>query len=77
MGRSAAILAACSDESSPLQSSGCEEHLINAQVEYLRSDLTDISRMRPSEGADLAFFLELQLWRLAWETPQQSVFVRG
>jgi hypothetical protein len=28
-----------------------QKHLINAQVEYLRSDATGISRMRPGCGA--------------------------
>jgi len=46
MGRSAGILPACSNGSSPFKKTGCEERLINAQVEYLRSDITEISRLR-------------------------------
>src|SRR5258708_28458846 len=41
------ILPACSNRSNPFKETGYEEHLINTQVEYLRSDTTDISRMRP------------------------------
>jgi hypothetical protein len=48
-GRSAGILPARSNGSSPFKEAGREEHLINTQVEYPRSETTAISRLRSGQ----------------------------